>query len=69
MWNITSKTAKKFTGLLKDQAAQTCMAPQRCMSKGQIDLETAVIQSLVEPIGVPAYVARYKPARKMKGSR
>ncbi len=42
-------------------------ASQAFMPKGQIDLETQVIQSAVGPIGLPAYQARYIPASTKDG--
>ncbi len=41
--------------------------PQMFMPKGQIDLETQVIQSATGPIGLPAYQARYIPAATEDG--
>jgi hypothetical protein len=37
------------------------------MPKGQIDLETQVIQSVAGPIGLPAYQARYIPVPTKDG--
>ena len=41
--------------------------PQMFMPKGQIDLETLVIQSVLGPIGLPAYQARYIPSGTIDG--
>ncbi len=37
------------------------------MPKGQIDLETQVIQSVTGPIGLPGYQARYIPVATKDG--
>lgn len=42
--------------------------PLMFMPKGQIDLETQVIQSVVGPIGLPAYQARYLPVATKDGT-
>jgi hypothetical protein len=41
--------------------------PMMFMPKGQIDLETQVIQSVAGPIGLPAYQARYLPVAAKDG--
>ena len=43
------------------------VAPKMFIPKGETDLETLVIVSVVGPIGVPAYVARYLPTRTKDG--
>ncbi len=50
-----------------DKAAQARVLPQLFMPKGQIDLETQVIQSVTGPIGLPGYQARYIPAATKDG--
>lgn len=42
-------------------------AHQLFMPKGQIDLETQVVQSVTGPIGLPAYQARYLPVTTRDG--
>jgi hypothetical protein len=42
-------------------------AHQLFMPKGQIDLETLITQSVVGPIGLPAYQARYLPVTTRDG--
>ena len=42
-------------------------AHQVFMPKGQIDLETQVVQSITGPIGLPAYQARYLPVTTRDG--
>ena len=41
--------------------------PQMFLPKGQIDLETEVAQSVIGPIGQPAYEARYIPVGTKDG--
>ncbi len=52
---------------MMDEATQARAIPQIFMPKGQIDLETQVIQSATGPIGLPAYQARYIPAATKDG--
>jgi len=42
-------------------------APMMFMPKGQIDLDTQVMQSIGGPIGLPAYQARYQPVAAKDG--
>jgi hypothetical protein len=64
---IADNVARQALADMTNQAAQVRMVPQMFMPKGQIDLETQVVQSVAGPIGVPAYVARYIPARTRDG--
>ena len=66
---FTDEVAKKtFAALaLMDKAVQARVLPQLFMPKGQIDLETQVIQSVTGPIGLPGYQARYIPAATKDG--
>ena len=50
-----------------DPAAVSRVTPQMFMPKGQIDLETQVFQSVLGPIGLPAYQARYIPTATKDG--
>ncbi len=59
---------KTFAAIaLMDKAVQARVMPQLFMPKGQIDLETQVIQSVTGPIGLPGYQARYIPAATKNG--
>ncbi|MCZ6810259.1 MAG: DUF1214 domain-containing protein [Proteobacteria bacterium] len=66
---VADEVAKKtFAALaLMDKAVQARVMPQLFMPKGQIDLETQVIQSVTGPIGLPGYQARYIPAATKDG--
>jgi hypothetical protein len=61
------EVAKKALAAMADKAVQVRAVPQIFMPKGQIDLETQVIQSATGPIGLPAYQARYIPAATEDG--
>jgi hypothetical protein len=50
-----------------DPAVMVRLAPQMFMPKGQIDLETQVTQSVLGPIGLPGYQARYIPVETKDG--
>jgi hypothetical protein len=52
---------------LTDPAIQAKAIPQMFMPKGQINLETQVLQSIGGPIGLPAYQARYIPITTRDG--
>jgi hypothetical protein len=66
---VADEVAKKtFAALaLMDKAVQARVMPQLFMPKGQIDLETQVMQSVTGPIGLPGYQARYIPAATKNG--
>ena len=66
---VADEVAKKtFAAIvLLDKAVQARVMPQLFMPKGQIDLETQVIQSVTGPIGLPGYQARYIPAATKDG--
>ncbi len=59
---VADEVAKKALAAMADKALQARLTPQMFMPKGQIDLETQAIQSVIGPIGLPAYQARYIPA-------
>jgi len=59
---VANAVAEKARADMADPAVVVKIASQMFMPKGQIDLETQVIQSVVGPIGLPAYQARYIPA-------
>ena len=52
---------------MTDAAVLERVVPQMFMPKGKIDLEAQVIQSVIGPIGLPAYQARYIPASTVDG--
>jgi hypothetical protein len=56
---IADDVAKQALAAMTDKTVLARITPQMFMPKGRIDLETEVIQSVVGPIGVPGYVARY----------
>jgi hypothetical protein len=62
-----NEVAKKVLADMTDPAALEKATPQMFMPKGQIDLETQVIQSVAGPIGLPAYQARYIPVSTKDG--
>jgi len=64
---VTDAVARKALGDMNDKKLQARITPKMFMPKGEIDLDTQVIQSAVGPIGVPAYVARYLPAAAKDG--
>ncbi len=64
---IANKVNKEALADMGDRAKAAVIQPKMFMPKGQIDLETQVIQSVVGPIGVPSYVALYIPAGTKNG--
>ncbi len=60
---VTKQTLASQT----DPATQARVLPQVFMPKGQIDLEAQVAQSVVGPIGLPAYQAIYIPVSSISG--
>ncbi len=64
---VANEVAKKALADMSDPAVFAKATPQMFMPKGQIDLETQVIQSVVGPIGLPAYQARYIPVSTKDG--
>ncbi len=64
---VAGEVAKMGLAAMSDKALQARLTPQMFMPKGQIDLETQVIQSATGPIGLPAYQARYIPAATKDG--
>ncbi len=64
---VAGEVAKKALAAMMDKALQARLTPQLFMPKGQIGLETQVIQSATGPIGLPAYQARYIPAATKDG--
>lgn len=65
--NIAEKVAKKKLVDMTNPAVLEVVTPQMSMPKGKIDLDTLVIQSVVGPIGLPAYQARYVPVETKDG--
>jgi len=61
------EVAGKALAAMTDKAVVARITPKMFMPKGQIDLETQVIQSVVGPIGLPAYQAIYIPAATKDG--
>jgi hypothetical protein len=64
---IAGEVAKKALAAMTDKTVIKRITPQMFMPKGKIDLETQVIQSVVGPIGLPAYQAIYIPAATKDG--
>ncbi len=64
---VAGEVAREALAAMMDKAALARITPQMFMPKGQIDLETQVIQSVVGPIGLPAYQALYIPAATKDG--
>jgi hypothetical protein len=62
-----NEVAKKALADMTNPAVLAKATPQMFMPKGQIDLETQVIQSVAGPIGLPAYQARYIPVSTKDG--
>ena len=56
---IAGEVAKKALTAMTDKDVLPRITPQMFMPKGQIDLEAQVIQSVVGPVGLPGYQARY----------
>jgi hypothetical protein len=64
---VAAEVAKQALASQADPVLQARIAPQTFMPKGQIDLETQVVQSVVGPIGLPASQARYNPVATKDG--
>ena len=64
---IAEKVAKKGLSDMSNPIVLEQVTPQMFMPKGEIDLATQVIQSVVGPIGLPAYQARYIPIETKDG--
>jgi hypothetical protein len=66
---VASELAKRAhaTWGKADPSFMAKTVPQMFMPKGKIDLETQVIQSVVGPIGLPAFQARYLPVLTSDG--
>ena len=62
-----NEVVKKALADMTDPGVLVKATPQMFMPKGQIDLETQVIQSVAGPIGLPAYQARYIPVSTKDG--
>jgi hypothetical protein len=60
--NVAGEVAKEALAGMQDPVLLARVMPQMFMPKGQIDLETQIIQSVLGPIGLPGYQARYIPA-------
>jgi len=58
---VARKVQKKALAKFTQQAVLARVLPQIFMPKGQVDLEAQVMQSVVGPIGLPAYQAMYVP--------
>jgi hypothetical protein len=61
------EVAKQALDNQTDPAVQARVLPQMFLPKGQIDLEAQVTQSVIGPIGLPAYQARYIPVAAKDG--
>jgi hypothetical protein len=64
---IANEVARKALADMSNPAVFAKATSQMFMPKGQIDLETQVIQSVAGPIGLPAYQARYIPVPTKDG--
>jgi hypothetical protein len=64
---VAGEVAKTALAAMTDETVLARIVPQMFMPKGQIDLETQVIQSVVGPIGLPAFQARYIPVATKDG--
>jgi hypothetical protein len=65
--DVAAEVAKRALAEQSDPAVLRHVGPQLFMPKGQIDLDTEVIQSVVGPIGQPGYAARYIPVATTDG--
>jgi hypothetical protein len=65
---IADEVAKQALDNQTDPAVQARLLPQMFLPKGQIDLEAQVTQSVIGPIGLPAYQARYIPIATKDGN-
>jgi hypothetical protein len=64
---VADEVAREALAGQADPAMMVRIGPQMFMPKGQIDLETQVTQSVIGPIGLPGYQARYLPAATKDG--
>ena len=64
---VADGVAKKALVDMSNPEVLARVSPQLAMPKGQIDLETLIIQSVVGPIGLPQYQARYIPLETTDG--
>jgi hypothetical protein len=65
---IAAEAAEQALGVAaSDPEAFARITPKLFMPKGQIDLETQLVQSVTGPIGLPAYQAIYVPAATKDG--
>jgi hypothetical protein len=64
---VTGEVQKEVLGLLADAANNTRFLPLVFQPKGQIALETQVVQSVIGPIGLPASEAVYPPVAATDG--
>ena len=64
---VAAEVAKQVLAGMADPILQARVMPQMFMPKGQVDLETQVIQSVIGPIGQPGYQARYIPVATKDG--
>jgi hypothetical protein len=64
---VAAEVAKQVLAGRSDPAFQARVMPQMFLPKGQVDLETEVLQSVIGPIGLPGYQARYIPAATKDG--
>ena len=64
---IAAEVAKSTRSAMSDPEVMARVTSKLFMPKGQIDLETQLIQSVTGPIGLPAYQAIYLPAATKDG--
>ena len=64
---VAADVAKQALASQTNPTVLARVTPQMFMPKGQFDLETQVLQSVVGPIGLPAYQARYVPVATKDG--
>ena len=64
---ITAEVQKSALGLLADAANNTRFLPLVFQPKGQIALETLIVQSVLGPIGLPLTEAMYPPVAAADG--
>lgn len=64
---VAAEVARQVLAAQADPEIQARALPQMFLPKGQIDLETEVIQTVIGPIGQPAYQALYIPVATKDG--
>ncbi|MHC4556945.1 MAG: DUF1214 domain-containing protein [Planctomycetota bacterium] len=64
---VANEVAQKALADVTNPEIMAKRASMAFMPKGQIDLETQVLQSVTGPIGLPAYQARYLPVLPADG--